>query len=258
MKTWLAVLLSLNLATFGCAMEAGNDFASAADGEEEETTREGDEQISEDELKLGDARVQGFEEPTYSAEEKAEVLAQYTHIDPDGVVPKILLENALQYYHHNRLRIENRGWMTVIDMGMHSGKERFFLIGMDSGTVRTTVVAHGEGSDPDNDGYATKFSNTVDSHQTSIGYYLTAETYQGSNGYSMKLDGLSSTNRNVRARAIVMHSASYVSRGKAKQGRSWGCPALSRAENAEMINRLKGGSLLYIDTAAGAESRGDE
>ncbi len=255
MKTWLALLLSANLATFGCAVDATDDTASAVDGEEEETTREGDEYVSEDELKLGDARADGFEEPDYTADEKAEVLAQYTHIDPEGVVPKTLLENALQYYHHNRLRIELKGWLTIIDMGMHSGKKRFFLVGMDSGTVRTTVVAHGEGSDPDHDGMATRFADTVDSHKTSLGYYLTGETYQGSNGYSLKLDGLSASNRSARARAIVMHGASYVANGKTKQGRSWGCPALSRTENAEMINRLKGGSLLYIDTTAGAESR---
>lgn len=255
-KLLSAVVLSLAVSSaFGCAVDAGDEDGISSTGDGEETTQEGDERVSEDELKLGDARTDGFEEPTYDASEKAEVLAEYDYVDPDGVVPRTLLENALQYFHHNKAKIENKGWMTVIDMGMHSGKKRFFLIGMDSGNVTATVVAHGSGSDPDHDGLATRFADTVDSHKTSIGYYLTDDTYTGSNGYSLKLDGLSATNKSARRRAIVMHGASYVSPRNAKQGRSWGCPALSSNENSTMINRLKGGSLLYIDTTAGAESR---
>lgn len=256
-KLLSALLLSVTVSGFGCAADASDpDGVNSTGGDEdEETSQEGDEQVSEDELKLGDARTDGFEEPTYSATEKADVLAQYDHLDPNHVVPKTLLENAIQYYHHNKSKLENQGWMTIIDMGLHSGKKRFFLVGMDSGTVTTTVVAHGSGSDPDNDGKATAFSDTQDSHKTSIGYYLTAETYSGQHGFSLKLDGLSKSNKSARARAVVMHGAAYVSPGKAKQGRSWGCPAVANNEKDALIQKLKGGSLLYIDTTAGAESR---
>lgn len=257
-KLLSALLLSVAVSGPGCAAELGEDedgISSTGEEDEEETTREGDETVSADELKLGDARTDGFGEPTYSAAEKAEVLAQYRHIDPNKIVPETLLENALQYWHHNKAKIENKGWMTIIDMGMHSGKKRFFLIGMDSGNVTPTVVAHGSGSDPDNDGKATKFADTIDSHKTSIGYYLTAETYTGQHGFSLKLDGLSASNKSARARAVVMHGASYVSPGKSKQGRSWGCPAVANNEKDGLIQKLRGGSLLYIDTTAGAESR---
>lgn len=255
-KLLSALLLSVTVSSFGCAVDSGDDgINSTGAGDEEETSQEGDEYVSEDELKLGDARTDGFEEPTNDAAEKAAVLARYSHIDPNNVVPKTLLENALQYYDHNKEKLENKGWMTVIDMGQHSGKRRFFLIGMDSGTVTTTVVAHGSGSDPDNDGKATSFGDAVDSHKTSIGYYLTAETYNGRYGNSLKLDGLSRTNKSARERAVVMHGANYVAPGKSKQGRSWGCPAVPMNEKEDLIRKLRGGSLMYIDTTSGAESR---
>lgn len=245
--------------TYGCAAQVGDgtgDDSQSAEGDgEDDPTQEGDEAVSADELKLGDANREGIKEPVNTPEEKAAVLAKYDFVDPGHVVPKTLLENALQYYDFNKARFENDGYMVVIDMGQHSGKERFYLIGMDSGSVTTTVVAHGSGSDPDNDGKATRFSDTNDSHMTSIGYYKTAETYTGTHGFSLKLDGLSKTNDTARARAVVMHGASYVAKGKAKQGRSWGCPAVSDREKDDLIRKLKGGALLYIDTTAGAESR---
>ena len=54
--------------------------------------------------------------------------------------------------------------------------------------------------------WATKFSNTNDSHQSSLGLMRTGETYYGSYGYSLRLDGLEDGyNDAVRSRAIVIH-----------------------------------------------------
>lgn len=256
-KLLSALVLSVTVSSFGCAAETaeGEESSTGEEAGEDDPSQEGEESVTEDELKLGDANRAGFEEPTNTAAEKAAVLAKYDFVDTGHVVPKTLLENALQYYDHNKSRLQNDGYMVIIDMGMHSSKKRFFLIGMDSGNVDTTVVAHGSGSDPDNDGKATRFSDTNDSHMTSIGYYKTAETYTGSHGFSLKLDGLSKSNDTARARAVVMHGASYVAPGKSKQGRSWGCPAVANNEKDDLIRKLRGGALLYIDTTAGAESR---
>jgi hypothetical protein len=106
-------------------------------------------------------------------------------------------------------------------------------------------VAHGSGSDKANDGYAEKFSNVSGSNASSLGFYMTAETYNGKHGLSLRLDGLSSTNSNVRARAVVIHGASYVSDSDIKAGRSWGCPAVSMASKDKVIKMLKGGSIIY-------------
>lgn len=172
-------------------------------------------------------------------------LAQdYSHLDPDGLVPKNLLNEALNFYQQNQAKIKNSKLMGVIDFKVHNSKERFFLIDMESGFVETYLTAHGKNSDPDFDGYATKFSNVDGSLMSSLGFYLTAESYYGSNGYSLRLDGLSSTNSNARARAIVIHGADYVSPG-GKIGRSFGCPALEDRYHQDVIDRLKGGTLLF-------------
>lgn len=237
---FFALAVAFAVATSGCSAEVG-------DGADEETSQEGDETISQDALRLGDANRQGFKEPTFSAAEKADVLARYTSIDRAREVPRVLLENALQYYDFNKSRIKVKGVLTIIDFSQHSSKRRLYIINMETGSVERHVVAHGSGSDPENDGIPAAFSNTEGSLKSSLGYYVTAETYSGKWGTSLRLDGLSSTNSNVRQRAVVMHGASYVVDGKSLQGRSWGCPALPMAEKDAVIARVKGGSLMYAD-----------
>ena len=119
-----------------------------------------------------------------------------------------------------------------------------YVIDMVSGAVTAYFAAHGKGSDSNNDGFAEKFSNTEGSLMTSLGFYLTDVTYQGSNGLSLRLRGLQSTNSNAYSRAIVMHGADYVN--SSSVGRSWGCPAIERKYVNTLIPALKGKSLLYI------------
>jgi len=171
--------------------------------------------------------------------------SDYSHLDPDRIVPQDLLREAVNFYDTNIQKIKNPRFMGVIDFKQHSSKERFYIIDMESGRVETYLTSHGKNSDPDHDGYATKFSNVPDSLTSSLGFYLTAETYYGSNGYSLRLDGLSSTNSNARARAIVIHGADYVQADGKKIGRSYGCPALEQRYHQAVINQMKGGTLLF-------------
>ncbi|MGZ3789569.1 MAG: murein L,D-transpeptidase catalytic domain family protein [Bacteriovorax sp.] len=168
----------------------------------------------------------------------------YAHLDPDHEVPSALLNKAINYFDTHKAKIRNQNQIAVIDFSQHSSKERFYIIDMSSGRVDRYQVAHGKNSDPDYDGYATKFSNQPGSEMSSQGFYLTAETYEGAHGYSLKLDGLSTTNSNVRSREIVIHPANYVQPG-AKAGRSWGCPAVDPRYSVEIIDRIKGGTLIY-------------
>jgi hypothetical protein len=170
--------------------------------------------------------------------------SSYSHLDPNHEVPSALLTKAINYFDANKARIKNKSTLGVIDFSQHNSKERFYLIDMLSGQVDRYLVAHGKNSDPDYDGYATIFSNEPGSEKSSQGFYLTAETYEGSHGYSLKLDGLSITNSNARSREIVIHPADYVQPGS-KIGRSWGCPALDPRYSVEVINRIKGGMLIY-------------
>lgn len=170
--------------------------------------------------------------------------SDYAYLDPQKLVPKTLLAKTLDYFLKNKTKIKNQNYIVVIDFKQHSSKERFYLIDMETGHVETYLTAHGKNSDPNYTGYATQFSNEEGSLMSSVGYYLTAETYYGSKGFSLKLDGLSSTNSNARSRAIVIHGAAYVTPGSII-GRSWGCPALEERYNEEVINKIKGGALIY-------------
>ncbi|MGZ3770917.1 MAG: murein L,D-transpeptidase catalytic domain family protein [Bdellovibrio sp.] len=185
--------------------------------------------------------------PTAPADisEREKILKLYDYVDPTHIVPDKHLEEALIYYHQNKVKLKNPSFLSVIDFGQSSAKSRFYIINMTTGSVWNIHVAHGKGSDSNHDGYAEKFSNVSGSNASSLGFYLTAETYEGNNGYSLRLDGLSSTNSNVRARAVVIHGANYVQDVNVIQGRTWGCPAVSMANRTKVINLLKGGSLIY-------------
>ena len=165
----------------------------------------------------------------------------FRYVDAGRVVPAKPLKTALEYYKANQASLGNPRYLSVIDYTQSSGSKRFYIIDMRTGSVERFLVAHGQGSDPDHDGYATIFSNKDGTHATSLGFFRTGNTYEGGNGYSLQLHGLSSTNSNAFDRAIVIHGASYVSTG----GRSWGCPAVEMSVRTKLINTLKGGSLIY-------------
>ena len=169
---------------------------------------------------------------------------KYAYLDPGHEVPLSLLSKALNYYDTHQSTIKNKNVIGVIDFKQHNSKERFYIIDMETGNVDKYLVAHGKNSDPDYDGFSTIFSNNPGSEMSSVGVYMTAETYEGGRGYSLKLDGLSSTNSNARSRAIVIHPADYVSPG-GKIGRSWGCPALEPRYSAQIIDQIKGGAVIY-------------
>ncbi|MFZ4405318.1 MAG: murein L,D-transpeptidase catalytic domain family protein, partial [Pseudobdellovibrionaceae bacterium] len=170
---------------------------------------------------------------------------EFAYIDPERWIQKAALDKALQYYKKNASRIKNKNYLSVIDFSLHNSKKRFYLIDMKTGAVEKYLTAHGKNSDTDFDGYATVFSNTVDSKQSSVGFYLTAETYSGQHGYSLRLDGLSSTNSKARERYIVIHGADYVRDGLNPIGRSWGCPAVDLKYTKQFIDKIKNGSVIF-------------
>jgi hypothetical protein len=138
--------------------------------------------------------------------------------------------------------------LTVIDYSKPSTAERMWVYDLRARKLLyQELVAHGQGSGAN---HSTLFSNVPDSRQTSLGLFLTRDTYVGSNGYSLRLDGLDEGfNDRARDRAIVMHGAWYVSsefaRRQGRLGRSWGCPAVREAVAHELIDVVKDGSLLF-------------
>ncbi|MFA5161697.1 MAG: murein L,D-transpeptidase catalytic domain family protein [Elusimicrobiales bacterium] len=186
-----------------------------------------------------------FETPNYGPGEREQILAKYRNIDRGRLISRRLLEPALLFYHANLNRLSNPDYLTVVDFSKHSSEARLYMVDMDLGSVKALHVAHGSGSDPGNTGYAKYFSNTPDSNMSSLGFYLTAETYSGKHGYSLRLDGLSATNSNVRGRAVVVHGASYVQERSVRPGRSWGCFAVSESVSDFVVKKLAWGSLIY-------------
>jgi len=182
--------------------------------------------------------------PSENQGDKEVTLSKYDYLDPNHIVPSKALADAVAYFEANQSKIGNKNYIAVINFSQSSKEKRFYIIDMKTGKVMAIHVAHGKGSDPDHDGYATKFSNLSGSNASSLGFYTTAETYSGSHGLSLKLDGRSSTNSNARSRAIVIHGADYVSESSVIQGRSWGCPAVTMSLRTQVINMLKGGALI--------------
>jgi L,D-transpeptidase catalytic domain len=172
----------------------------------------------------------------------------------DGLSPKVLAA-ALDAVACAKARgVSGRDdLLTVIDYSLPSTQPRLWVLDLAHGKVLFhELVAHGAGS---GDLVATHFSNTDDSRQTSLGLFLTAGTYEGGNGYSLRLKGLDEgVNDRAESRNIVMHGAWYVSADHARQygrlGRSWGCPALSQQMAKPVIDAIKGGSFVFSYSGA--------
>ncbi len=139
--------------------------------------------------------------------------------------------------------------LTICDFSLSSAEKRLWIIDLNEKKVLfNSLVAHGKNTGEE---FAQKFSNTESSLQSSLGFYITETTYNGSNGYSLKLLGMDSGyNDAALQRAIVMHGADYVSedfiKNQKRLGRSWGCPAVPRALAEPIINTIKGKNCLFI------------
>lgn len=172
----------------------------------------------------------------------------YKEIDLENIVDYNAFEQAIVGY--NQIKPKTKGILTLIDFSKPSTEKRLFVIDINHKKLLfASHVAHGKNSGGN---YATSFSNKTGSHKSSLGFYLTENTYWGNNGYSLRLNGLEKgINDNAIQRAIVIHGADYADPSKIEEsggrlGRSFGCPALPFAVNNIIINTIKGGSLLYI------------
>ncbi|MFN3473224.1 MAG: murein L,D-transpeptidase catalytic domain family protein [Blastomonas sp.] len=147
-------------------------------------------------------------------------------------------------------KVLHRDVMGLVDFGAPSGKARFQLLDLNNGRiVFNSLVAHGRGSDPANTGFLQKFSNEPGSNASSAGSFLVGETYVGKYGRSRRLHGLDPQNDLAFDRAIVIHSADYVSPQMAKTsgrvGRSFGCFTVSHGDIGTVLELLGPGRLLF-------------
>jgi hypothetical protein len=139
--------------------------------------------------------------------------------------------------------------ISVVDFTKPSTQKRLWVIDLDNEKVLfNSMVAHGHNT---GEQWATCFSNQCSSYMSSLGFYVTGETYEGKHGLSLKLNGMDKGfNDNALTRGIVVHAADYVSESFIAQvgriGRSQGCPALPADIAPDVINTIKDGTCLFL------------
>ncbi len=139
--------------------------------------------------------------------------------------------------------------LSLVDFRIPSNKERFWVIDLKNKAILYhTLVAHGENSGKE---YALDFSNQINSHKSSLGFYITEDTYIGKNGLSLRLRGIErGFNSNAKERYVVLHGADYATADYLKKhgtlGNSEGCPAIPMGIHKEIINLTKEGTCLFI------------
>lgn len=145
--------------------------------------------------------------------------------------------------------LAHAGLLTICDFSQSANNKRLYLIDIiNQRLITTSYVAHGRNSGGE---YATQFSNRPESLQSSLGFYVTRDTYMGVHGLSLRVDGLEKGyNDNAMERAIVVHGADYIGEGRLRNGsymgRSFGCPALPANISRTIINTIKDGTCLFI------------
>jgi len=155
--------------------------------------------------------------------------------------------------------LANPRYLTIVDFTKASNQQRFFVLDVPARRlILSSITAHGIGSDPDSTTRPYRFSNRNNSRMSSIGFYLTGDTYYNQrpqDSLGLCLFGLDKGyNDSAAAREIVIHygateRSGYVYVTDSGAARSFGCPALPLAHNSLAINLIKGGSCLFIYSA---------
>jgi hypothetical protein len=180
-------------------------------------------------------------------------LYEEMHLQESGLRFEVFDNALIGYYNlkHEGL-LSDKPVITVVDFTKSSREKRIWVIDLQKKEVlHHTYVAHGRNS---GDEFAKNFSNENESYMSSIGFYVTEDTYFGKHGLSLKLNGLDEDfNTNAMERCVVMHGAEYASEQFISQtgrlGRSLGCPALPMDEHQDIINTVVGKTTLYIHAA---------
>lgn len=139
--------------------------------------------------------------------------------------------------------------ITLIDFSLSANTKRLWVIDLDTRTILLhSLVAHGRNTGQE---FANSFSNAAESYKSSLGFYLTAEVYNGKHGKSLRLDGVEKgINDNARNRAVVVHGANYVSnsfiQNNKRLGRSLGCPAVPVEITNKLIETIQNKTCLFI------------
>lgn len=183
--------------------------------------------------------------PIHGLLTKVQLLSSKFNISKEAVL------QALQGYEKLKLQgqLGNNRYLTIADFSKPSSEKRLFVLNMEKmELVIESLVAHGKNSGRL---MAEKFSNQMESYQSSLGFFVTGNIYKGKHGMSLQLQGIEQgINDKAKERAIVIHGADYVNETLIKKqgyiGRSLGCPAVPTDKVNQIIQTIKGSSLLFI------------
>ncbi|WP_158795657.1 murein L,D-transpeptidase catalytic domain family protein [Pedobacter sp. L105] len=174
------------------------------------------------------------------------------HLQQAGLNPEVFQKALTGFYNlksSGKISTE-KSILTIADFDVNSTKKRLWIIDLKKDSLLlNTWVAHGSNSGAD---MATRFSDANDSNESSLGFYVTAEIYNGKHGRSLRLDGMDEGyNSNARKRSIVVHGAPYVSQSTIDQlgrlGHSQGCPAVPAELSNLVINTIEGKTVIFIN-----------
>lgn len=146
-------------------------------------------------------------------------------------------------------KIAKENILAICDFSQSSRRKRFYIIDLlQKKILINTYVAHGRNSGAE---YARSFSNSPESHMSSLGFYVTKDTYWGGHGLALRIEGVENGfNDNAYDRNIVIHGSDYVGgqfiKNNPFNGRSFGCPAVPAKQTTQVINTIKDGSCLFI------------
>ena len=186
----------------------------------------------------------------YNFDEEAEVL--YEAIEFNDAPPRYdVFNRALGGYQKlkNANLLSTKEILAIIDFRRSANERRMWVIDLKNRKLLFhSLTAHGKNS---GDVFARSFSNTPNSNQSSLGFFITGNTYIGKHGISLKLHGVEpGINDKAEGRAIVMHGAHYVSdthiRKFGRLGRSLGCPAVPVDLHKQIIKQLENQTCLFI------------
>jgi L,D-transpeptidase-like protein len=182
--------------------------------------------------------------------EEAKTMYEEMKLKSSGLSRKVF---AYAWKGYKRLlssgQVRNSEVLSICDFSQSSRRKRLYVIDVESKKLLVnTYVAHGRNSGGE---YASHFSNSPESHQSSLGFYVTGNTYFGGHGLALKIDGLErGINDKANERNIVVHGSKYIGEGFLKSnpfnGRSFGCPAIPASYTPKVINTIKDGSCLFI------------
>ncbi|HEV8196725.1 MAG TPA: murein L,D-transpeptidase catalytic domain family protein [Gemmatimonadales bacterium] len=178
---------------------------------------------------------------------------------PDPLPPPEVIPGGIseEVWHHALSALKEaavegkstRPVLTVIDYSRPATEKRLWVVdAIDHHLLATDYVAHGYGSGDAVE--ATRFSNRDDSHESSLGTFVTGEVFYGVRGRSLPLIGLEpGINDNAYQRGLLIHGTPTVSAARASkgtQGVTEGCAGVPSASAKRLIKLIGAGSVVFV------------